>query len=138
MTPQTPDPYRHKKIKGIFVIMVAISSTLAYNAFLLYHDRASVPAPMTSAPLSVDTNNTSEDTFTLAQVAEHATPENCWMAAFGNVYDLTEYVAAREHPGGQASLISGCGEEITNSFERTHSARAKEYLEAYKIGILSN
>jgi cytochrome b involved in lipid metabolism len=69
-------------------------------------------------------------------VTEHATPENCWVAAFGNVYDLTEYVTSREHPGGQTSLISGCGKEITDSFETIHSAQAKEYLHTYQIGTL--
>ncbi|WP_204282235.1 cytochrome b5-like heme/steroid binding domain-containing protein [Serratia marcescens] len=35
--------------------------------------------------------------FTLEQVAEHHSPDDCWMAIHGKVYDLTPYVP--NHPG---------------------------------------
>lgn len=118
--------------------MVAVVSTLAYNAFLLYHERANVLDKHIATTPHIDTNTPTGGMFTLTQVAAHATPQDCWMAAFGNVYDLTTYVTASEHPDGQASLISGCGQEITDTFDKIHSEQAKAYLQAYKIGTLSN
>lgn len=130
--PTPSDKYRYKKIKGVFIVILAIVLTLGYNAILLHHDRTTPPADIhTTTELETDA-----DTYTRAEVAERNTPDNCWMAAYGNVYDLTDYVAEGRHPGGQSSLISGCGQEVTESFDRIHSTRAKDMLEQYQIGHL--
>lgn len=132
----TPKPdYRRKKLKGILVILIAIVVTLGANAFLLSTERT-VPIQQHAENLPPQTQSADVPTYTLADVAEHNTEESCWMAAYGNVYDVTEYVADQQHPGGQGSLRSGCGEEVTNTFDRIHSAGATAMLEEYKIGIL--
>ncbi len=134
MNNQTIDPYRHKKIKGVFIIMTAITITLGYNAFLVYHSQSTT----TSVPTVATTTQDEElDSFTLAEVAIHDSADSCWMAAYGNVYDITPYVQESRHPGGQNSLLSGCGTEATDSFDRIHSSRAKDQLAEFKIGILA-
>ena len=131
MTQQSPDPYRHKKIKGVFTITLAVAITLGYNAFILHQERSSGDAPERA------TGTETSATYTLAEVAEHASEESCWMAAYGNVYDLTSYVAMNRHPGGQAQLLSGCGQEVTEVFDRIHSSRAQNDLAQFQIGTLA-
>lgn len=78
-------------------------------------------------------------TFTLDEVAEHDSLDDCWMAIRGKVYDLTEYVP--EHPTSPRVLERWCGREATEGMEtkgigRPHSRYAWEMLEEYLIGRL--
>lgn len=133
MSENTTNKLRDKKIKGIFIIALAIAVTLAYNAVLIHQERSHTVPEQTAESVAPD-----EDipTYTLAEVAERDTSDNCWMAAYGNVYDLTEYVAQQRHPGGQNQLLSGCGNEVTEVFDRIHSTRAQSMLADFKIGFL--
>ena len=80
--------------------------------------------------------------ITLNKVALHATATDCWMAINGNVYDATAYIASREHPGG-AEILKGCGTDATSLYDarpadgKPHSANAREELQQYYIGTLS-
>lgn len=80
--------------------------------------------------------------ITRADVALHATTNDCWMAINGNVYDVTEYIASRDHPGG-SEILKGCGTDATALFTSRpelgtpHSATAQEKLLQYSIGTLS-
>ena len=81
-------------------------------------------------------------TYTLAQVAEHATKDDCWMAMEGGVYDITAVIASGKHPGG-AAIISGCGKDATAMFNNrpngsgAHSEQARAGLMGTKIGDLA-
>ena len=133
MPKDTPD-YTPKKIKGIFIILLSITITLAINVVLVASDRdTGLVAEVTPGESAAETD---EPSYTLVEVAERNSAEDCWMAAYGNVYDLTPYVAGDRHPGGQGSLVSGCGEEATDTFDRIHSDRARDMLEDYRIGVL--
>lgn len=47
--------------------------------------------------------------YSLAEVAKHCTPDDCWLAVRGKVYDVTSWVAA--HPGGSmARRMAGGGQ----------------------------
>lgn len=79
-------------------------------------------------------------TYTLAQVAEHATPPDCWLALSGKVYNVTNFIAANQHPGG-AAILAGCGKDATAMFENrpngtAHSAQARELVKNFYIGDL--
>ena len=132
------DKYKkqHKEIKGVVIILFAIAATLGVNAYLLAHDRTAAPTESTTQYTPATTPTDDIDGYTLTEVAAHNTPEDCWMAAYGMVYDMTPYVAEGRHPGGQGSLTAGCGEEVTESFDRIHSTRAKDMMEDYVIGVL--
>jgi|GEM_PF-1631609 len=41
-------------------------------------------------------------TFTVAEVAEHASESDCWLILSGKVYEVTEFIPS--HPGGKAIL----------------------------------
>ena len=53
-----------------------------------------------------------EGSYTLADVAQHSTPQDCWIARDGNVYNITSMVSASPNtPFAQA-----CGTDVTQVF----------------------
>lgn len=78
--------------------------------------------------------------FTLEQVAEHDTLDDCWMSIEGKVYDFTDYVP--RHPTPPSVLEPWCGKEATEGMrtkgdDEDHSPRAWRLAERYRIGILA-
>lgn len=91
--------------------------------------------PGSAGPAAVTANSYSQ-----AEVARHATPEDCWMAIRGDVYDLSAYLP--EHPARPALVTPWCGREATDAYNtknkgRAHSPAADELLTHYKIGRLT-
>lgn len=81
----------------------------------------------------------SDKHYTIAELARHATPEDCWMAIRGDVYDLTSYLP--DHPSRPALINPWCGKEATEAYNtktrgRAHSLEADELLPQYRIGRL--
>lgn len=77
--------------------------------------------------------------YTLAQVAQHARPEDCWMAIDGAVYDLAAYLP--EHPARSGVIEEWCGKEASQAYrtklrDRPHSPQADRLLIQYRIGVL--
>lgn len=78
--------------------------------------------------------------YTLEQLAEHDSEEDCWMAIDGKVYDLTGYIPL--HPTPPAVLAPWCGKESTEGmrtkgYGRDHSAAAWAELEQFLVGTLA-
>lgn len=91
------------------------------------------------APMMAETPDSA--TFTLAEVSQHSTADDCWFVIDGEVYDVTEYIAAGTHPGGEA-ILNGCGTDATEMFGsikdgQGHPAAAQAYKENFKIGTLA-
>lgn len=83
------------------------------------------------------------ESYTLAEVAEHATAADCWLVIEGKVYDVTPFVSSGRHPGG-AAILQGCGKDATGLFNTRpmgsgtpHSDRARSGLENFFIGDLA-
>ncbi|AQP48957.1 hypothetical protein BW730_17080 [Tessaracoccus aquimaris] len=109
---------------------------------------ASSPAPTSGAgspsasptgsgsPSASASASASQAGYSLAQVAEHATPADCWAAIEGNVYDLTSWID--QHPGGADRIIALCGTDATTAFERQHAGQPKpsEELAKHLLGPL--
>ena len=83
-------------------------------------------------------------TYTLAEIARHDRPGDCWMAIEGHVYDITEYIP--RHPAPEKVVTEWCGREATAGMrtkgrsgdrQSDHSARAWRMLERYRIGALA-
>lgn len=80
-----------------------------------------------------------ERSWSLADMARHATPEDCWMAIDGVVYDFTAYLP--QHPSAPAVIVAWCGREATEAYRtktrgRPHSAYADQLLPEYRVGRL--
>jgi cytochrome b involved in lipid metabolism len=78
-----------------------------------------------------------ERDVTAAELAKHATPDNCWMAIRGSVYDLSPYLP--DHPSRPSIIEPWCGKEATEAYDtktkgRKHSSEADAMLPKYRIG----
>jgi cytochrome b involved in lipid metabolism len=75
--------------------------------------------------------------FTMTQVQAHASPEDCWAAINGSVYNLTSWI--ERHPGGSRSIESLCGTDGSARFQQKHgkSSAAQAALVLLKIGDLA-
>jgi len=74
-----------------------------------------------------------------AELAGHATPENCWMAIRGAVHDVSAYIP--EHPSRPDIVLPWCGKESTEAYDtkmkgRPHTPYADDLLAKYRIGML--
>ena len=77
--------------------------------------------------------------YTIAEVAERNTEDNCWTYIGTDVYDLTDY--APSHPGGADQVYRACGTDGTELFETKggqgqHSASAEAQRDQLKVGEL--
>jgi cytochrome b involved in lipid metabolism len=80
--------------------------------------------------------------FTLEEISLHDSPKDCWMAIEGKVYDITQYITDRQHPGG-GTILNGCGKDATELFNKRpssdntpHSEKARSLLPPFYIGDL--
>ena len=87
-----------------------------------------------STPVVVDPNLAS---YTLADVAKHATATDCWTAVEGKVYNVTPWIT--QHPGGQRAIIGMCGIDATAAFDGQHGGqrRPTSELASFVIGNLT-
>ena len=74
--------------------------------------------------------------YTLADVATHASASDCWTVLNSNkVYNLTPFIAM--HPGGN-SIVASCGKDGTAAFASVpHSSNAVALEATYLIGNLT-
>ncbi|CAL0306018.1 unnamed protein product [Lupinus luteus] len=71
--------------------------------------------------------------FTLAELAQHNKPNDCWLLIRGKVYDVTKFLA--DHPGGDDVLLSSTGKDATDDFDDVgHSTSAEAQLEELYVG----
>ena len=79
--------------------------------------------------------------YRLADIAKHATADDCWFAIEGKVYNVTDFIASGNHGGGDA-IIAGCGLDATEMFNSRpsdgtpHSETARSFLPNFEIGTL--
>lgn len=78
--------------------------------------------------------------MTMAEVARHDQPTDCWMAIDGDVYDVTPWVAA--HPGGDA-ILRGCGKDAGwfwhhRGTDGGHTEAAAQVLAAFRLGAIGD
>lgn len=73
--------------------------------------------------------------FSLHQVSEHCTPDDCWIVIFDKVYDVTDFLL--EHPGGEYIILESAGRDATIQFRGSrHGKDSYLLLTKYLIGIL--
>jgi cytochrome b involved in lipid metabolism len=96
------------------------------------------PPVATVEPTTATTTTAAID---LAQLARHGTPNDCWMAIRGEVYDLSAYLPS--HPSRPEVIEPWCGKEASEAYNtksrgRRHSAAADQLLGDYRIGRLGD
>ncbi|KAK0576479.1 hypothetical protein LWI29_018138 [Acer saccharum] len=72
--------------------------------------------------------------FTLSEVAQHKSKNDCWFVINGRVLNVTKFLEL--HPGGEEVLIESAGKDATKEFENIgHSSAAKKLLIKYQVGF---
>ena len=113
-----------------------ISTTLLFWLLVTAFWAGSLWLPPTEQSQAV----AAEKTYSKADLAKHAIPDNCWMAIRGGVYDFSAYLP--EHPSRPDLIEPWCGKEATEAYNtktkgRPHAPYADELLAKYKIGKLA-
>lgn len=73
--------------------------------------------------------------YTMSEVQQHSSLDDCWMVIFDKVYNITEFVDI--HPGGDFILLEYAGRDATHPFlSSRHGSSAYKMLDKYWIGIL--
>ncbi|KAA0064772.1 cytochrome b5 [Cucumis melo var. makuwa] len=73
--------------------------------------------------------------YSIQEVSQHSSSDDCWIIIDGKVYDLTSYLD--EHPGGDDIIVTATGRDATDDFEDAgHSKDARELMEKFYIGLL--
>jgi len=99
-----------------------------------------VVATTSAGTTSADTaaNPTSTKKYSLAELSQHSTRDNCWIGIEGKVYNVTTFID--KHPGGD-KILQGCGKDATELFGKIR-AHAKQSVQALKekflIGEIKN
>lgn len=118
----------------VIAIVVLTAAGIGIWRFL----RVSPPPAGSLERLASERLSAATATWTLPDIARHASSEDCWTAVSGGVYDLTAFIP--QHPGGRA-ILPACGTDGTALFslEPAHTrARALEVMDAeYRIGTLA-
>ena len=100
---------------------VSTDATTRNNSVLLdakLQAAGSRPDPPNSIDVSFDDDRCTDlPTITREQLAQHCTPEDCWIAIKGLVYDLSAYLPT--HPGGDL-MLQAAGMDGTHIFITTH------------------
>ncbi|KAF3435988.1 hypothetical protein FNV43_RR23080 [Rhamnella rubrinervis] len=75
--------------------------------------------------------------YTLAEVSEHNSRENCWLVIDGKVYNVTKFL--EDHPGGDEVLLSATGKDATDDFEDIgHSTSARAMMDEFYVGDIDS
>lgn len=73
--------------------------------------------------------------FTLKDVAQHCTHDDCWIILYDKVYNITPFLD--RHPAGVDILLENAGTDATWNFKSSgHRQDAIDMLKHYFIGIL--
>lgn len=69
------------------------------------------------------------------ELSKHNKEDDCWMAIFGKVYNVTPYM--KYHPGGVDELMRGAGKNATDLFVQVHQwVNIQNMLEKCLLGPL--
>lgn len=75
--------------------------------------------------------------YSMDEIAKHATREDCWLLIEGKVYDVTKFVPMHK---GKDAILMGCGKDATELFNNrpngsgAHSSLARSLMRKFAIG----
>ena len=89
-------------------------------------------------PEPVASTGSASVTITMAEVATHDSPSDCWSAIDGRVYNLSQWID--RHPGGAVVIKALCGKDGSAGFNGQHQGqrRPEDELARYLVGELKD
>jgi cytochrome b involved in lipid metabolism len=127
-----------KIVIGVMICIILFIGALAMSALNPsdYAEQTPQAATTTSSQTSGTATSTQVAQYTLADVALHASPSDCWSVIDSSVYNFTDYIG--KHPGGARAVTKLCGKDGSREYNSEHGGqkRPTETLLRYKIGTL--
>lgn len=110
-----------------------------YSAFIAFWSSIATLLAIQAVATNGDSTDAELQGYTLTEVEQHASLDDCWMAIEGKVYDFTAYIP--QHPTPPFIMEAWCGKEAsegmrTKGYGRDHSPVAWGMMEQYLIGEL--
>jgi cytochrome b involved in lipid metabolism len=90
----------------------------------------------TNSPGSSPTGPPQATVISDEEVAEHDTPEDCWVIFYESVYDMTKYALTHPGPGAEA-IHPWCGLDGTTAFDAVHPESYLSKIQYTKVADLS-
>lgn len=125
----------HYLVPNLVPLLVALLVLLATTLVALVASRRTPPPPKKREKPAFRA-------YTRAEVAEHNTPEDCWLIIKLNqyedrrVFDITEFID--EHPGGDVIFRNAGGDATGGFYGPHHPPRAHDMIEEFMIGTLAD
>ena len=124
-----------KKLILFVVVIVLIIISVTY--FKKPNNQAINLQDQNSTGQNIVNTASTTKTYSLSDIASRNKPTDCWTIVNGKVYDLTAWI--NKHPGGDQSILSICGIDGSNAFNKQHGGQGKpeKTLEGFYIGELA-
>lgn len=127
-------------VLSLFGLMVIGGIVWAYSNYKAYAPTTYIvetKTGTTTVNTATKTETPGAPTYTMMEVATHNNTTSCYTVISGKVYDLTMWVAM--HPGGKTAILSLCGVDGTERFNKKHGSDSKPNttLDRFKIGIVN-
>ncbi|MFA5987061.1 MAG: cytochrome b5 domain-containing protein [Candidatus Paceibacterota bacterium] len=122
----------------VVVITILVSGALNNKQSLSSPSQNINNTPAKQKVESSQKNTENTKTFLANEVSKHSNASDCWLIVGGKVYDVTKYLNADLHPAGSDAITPYCGQDVTQTFESTHSQKAWNILNNYYLGDLSS
>jgi cytochrome b involved in lipid metabolism len=75
-------------------------------------------------------------TFSMHEVAQHNTLDDCWVVVNSSVYDMTDFL--KDHPGGSKVVMIYAGKDATGDFSMLHKPSSiRKYGRTLLVGKLA-
>lgn len=122
---------------GLIVIGGIVWAYSNYKAYAPTTYIVETETGTTTIDTTTKTETPGSPTYTMTDVAAHNNATSCYTVISGKVYDLTMWVAM--HPGGKTAILSLCGVDGTERFNKKHGSDSKPNttLARFKIGVLN-
>ncbi|KAF5743191.1 putative fatty acid desaturase [Tripterygium wilfordii] len=66
------------------------------------------------------------------ELEKHKVPGDLWISMQGKIYNVSDWT--KDHPGGEAPLLSLAGQDVTDAFIAYHPGTAWKYLDKFFTG----
>ncbi|CAK9101033.1 Fumarate reductase (FRDS) (FAD-dependent oxidoreductase) (NADH-dependent fumarate reductase) [Durusdinium trenchii] len=74
--------------------------------------------------------------YTMDQVAEHKTADDCWVVLHGKVYNVTTFLD--DHPGGKKAIMLYAGKDASAEFDMLHKPEIiDKYAADMQVGVVA-
>jgi cytochrome b involved in lipid metabolism/uncharacterized membrane protein len=121
-------------VTGVTIVVGHTGAQAAWGGTITSATAPATPGTDGGAEGSASAGGT---TYTLADVAKHASASSCWTAVDGTVYDVTKWIT--QHPGGKQPILGMCGTDGSAAFHSQHGSQSRpaNELKQFRIGTLS-